>query len=55
MNSVTPASDVLDVAPLDAAMVRATRERTKGQIIVTPTLHRPALSQLTGCEVFVKY
>jgi len=36
-------------------MVRATRERTKGQIIVTPTLNRPALSQLLGCEVYVKY
>ena len=46
----------LDAAPrLDAAMVRATRERTKGQIIVTPTLNRPALSQLLGCEVYVKY
>ena len=40
---------------LDASMVRATRERTKGQFVVTPTLHRPALSQMTGCEVFIKY
>jgi threonine dehydratase len=36
-------------------MVRAARERTAGQFIVTPTLHRPALSQLLGCEVYVKY
>jgi threonine dehydratase len=36
-------------------MIRATRERTRSQIIETPTLHRPALSQLTGCEVYVKY
>lgn len=40
---------------LDAAMVRATRERTQSMVITTPTLHRPALSQLLGCEVFVKY
>ena len=40
---------------LDAALVRAARERTQGQFIVTPTLHRPALSQLVGCEVFIKY
>ena len=50
MNSPTPSE-----APLDADMVRATRERTHGQFIVTPTLHRPALSHLTGCEVYVKY
>ncbi|MBY0510671.1 MAG: threonine ammonia-lyase [Rhodospirillaceae bacterium] len=50
MNLVTPSD-----ATLDAAMVRATRERTQGLVITTPTLHRPALSQLTGCEVFVKY
>jgi threonine dehydratase len=36
-------------------MVRATRERTQSMVITTPTLHRPALSQLLGCEVFVKY
>jgi threonine dehydratase len=42
-------------SPLDAARVRAARERTKSQIIVTPTLHRPALSQITGANVFVKY
>ena len=48
-NTVTPA------ALPTAASIRAARERTKGQFIVTPTLHRPALSQFTGCEVFVKY
>jgi len=40
---------------LDAELVRAARERTAGQFIVTPTLSRPALSQMLGCEVFVKY
>tara|TARA_R110000868_G_scaffold72782_5_gene211619 strand:+ start:840 stop:2075 length:1236 start_codon:yes stop_codon:yes gene_type:complete len=40
---------------LDASTVRAARERTKGQFIVTPTIQRPALSQLTGAETFVKY
>ena len=38
-----------------AEKVRAARERTKGQYIETPTLHRPELSQITGCEVYVKY
>lgn len=52
MNSRDPATPA---ALPTAASVRAARERTKGQFIVTPTLHRPALSQFTGCEVFVKY
>ncbi len=43
------------ISPLSAALVRAARERTAGQFIVTPTLHRPALSQLLACEVYVKY
>ena len=51
MNSLVPSETVT----LDAGLVRAARERTKGQFIVTPTLHRPALSQMTGCEIFVKY
>ena len=42
-------------SPLDAARVRSARERTRGQYIVTPCLYRPALSQFTGCEVYVKY
>ena len=42
-------------SPLSAALVRAARELTAGQFIVTPTLHCPALSQLLGCEVYVKY
>ena len=49
-----PASS-LDTVTLDAALVRAARERTKGQFIVTPTVYRPALSQLLGCDVYVKY
>ena len=40
---------------LTADTVRAARERTQGQFIVTPTLNRPALSQMLGCEAFVKY
>ena len=40
---------------LNAALVHSARARTQGQFIVTPTLNRPALSQLTGCEVFIKY
>ena len=40
---------------LDASTVRAARERTVGQFIVTPTLLRPALSQLTGTNTYVKY
>ncbi len=40
---------------LSAASVRAARERTHGQFIVTPTLPHPAFSQLTGCDVVVKY
>jgi threonine dehydratase len=40
---------------LTADTVRATRERTKGQFIVTPTVLRPALSQMLGCEAYVKY
>jgi threonine dehydratase len=55
MNLASPTDAKLDAAPLDAAMVRATRERTQSMVINTPTLHRPALSQLVGCEVFVKY
>jgi threonine dehydratase len=50
MNLVSPTD-----LTLDAAMVRATRERTQSMVITTPTLHRPALSQLLGCEVFIKY
>ena len=52
MNSPASSSDTVT---LDPALVRAARERTKGQFIVTPTVFRPALSQTMGCDVYVKY
>lgn len=36
-------------------LIRAARKRTDRYFVVTPTLHSPALSQLTGATVFVKY
>jgi threonine dehydratase len=48
-------SNIPATVTLNVALVRAARERTAGQFIVTPTLSRPALSQMLGCEVFVKY
>lgn len=41
--------------PVSAEAIMAARARTGDHIVVTPTLHSLALSQLLGAKVFVKY
>jgi len=40
---------------LTATSVLEARTRSKGHVLVTPTLHSSVLSTLTGADVFVKY
>jgi threonine dehydratase len=49
----TPADVMTD--SLQLADVQAAAERLRGQINDTPCLHSRTLSQMTGCEVFLKF
>lgn len=42
-------------ALLTLADVRAAAERIKGKVVHTPTLHSRTLSQLAGCEIWLKF
>ena len=44
-----------DLAALDHGAVLEAARAIRGQLLRTPTLPAPKLSQLTGAEVFVKY
>lgn len=45
----------MSAAPLTLAEVRAAAARLEGQVVRTPCLHSRTLSQLCGCEVYLKF
>jgi len=52
----SPAADGLglDALPVDLAAVRAARDAIAGEIMVTPTVAAPVLSQWYGCDLHLK-